>query len=566
MLMVGALGCAAALLLMLMRAGPGAAAMRPAAEPASATIEHPATGAADDPRSAAASDDRLDAALRCRVFAYERPPQRRDDPRPFLLTTTTNDATLADARALASALPDGAHIVLDAGGRRVSLKAAELPGCSDQRLRALVQAGGENVTFRVEDAATRQPMPALLVDAALRPMGPIERGEQVLVVDAGFEGQALAADCVPGPFQRFGAQAIAQLRRAAWVRGRVAGVPFARGTLQVRGLPEANHAQFALDVDVAADGAFAIGPVPAGRIFLQFDCEAAWLAKSDREVDLSPGRQDLGILRLEPLHALHVRLVRDGRDFSGDLLVSVTLKDREPVGFPAKEHRIDNGRLVFERCRIDRAAIRAWTQDGWLAEGPAEGVLAETTSESHPLVLTLEAPGSVAVHASTAPFDLPAHSTILVYPTSYYRDRHALLRCREDRAEERIRRCTVPPSGVVRIDGLWPGEVGVALVSADGTVLASETVRVVPAATGSIALRPAVPLAALDIRSPAAGRRFALTGETNGIVARGRTTAQVTRILVPAGRYEVKALTDTAVGQRQRFEVAAGEVYALIFD
>lgn len=518
-----------------------------------------------------ASDDRHAAqrseAVTCRVFVYDHDERAavKDAAAAYLLVTSASHQTLAACRSLAAAARRDAQVVLDMRERRISLACTELLSAHDADADAMLEAPSDAVTFRVEDAVTRQLLPALLVDSAGRPFGPIEGGQQTVVLGAGFEGRALVSGFLPASFERTGSFAFARLHRAAWVTGRLAGAPFSHGTLSFRGF-EDPRAPFALDVEVGTDGVFAVGPIPAGRKQLGFHADRAWLAKSAREVDLRPGAQDLGVLQLEPLYDLHLRFLRDGQDYSGDLFVSLALRDRKLDSFPVKVYRIDHGRLVIERFRADRATIAAWTEDGCLADGPGDGALAELTSPANPLTLVLRAPGAVVAQVSVAPFDVPDGSALLAYATTYHRERHALLGCRDDRPDERVRRLAVPPNGVVRIDRLWPGANGLALVSPCGVVLASGVVEVLSGATASMTLRPEVCLAALDITGPAAGQRLALTGETRGIVARLHVTAQVARILVVPGRYEVQTLTDSSVGQRQTIEIAAGEVRALRVD
>lgn len=542
---------------------------RPVAVPVVKMGERPASrGASEADASSAARDAGLAPTVTCRVFVYEKlepSPHRFEAALSLQLLASASHQTLAECRSRAVAASRDAHIVLDLEGRRISVTRSELLGCSDADLRAMLEATDDAVTFRVEDAAVRQLLPALLVGSGGRPFGPIEGGLQALVLGAGFDGQALAPGFLPASFERTGSHAFASLYRAAWVTGRLAGAPFTRGTLSFRSV-EDPRAPFALDVEVDAGGAFAVGPIPAGRKQLRLDADRAWLVKSARQVDLRPGPQDLGVLQLDPLFALHLRVLQDDRDYSGDLFVSLALRDRKLDSFPVQVFPIDKGRLVIERFRADRAAIVAWTQDGYLADGPSDGALAELTSAANPLTLVLRAPGAVVVQASTAPFELPDGSALLAYATTYHRERHALLRCAEDRPDERVRRFVVPPGGNVLIDRLWPGAIGLALVSPHGAVLASGVVEVIPATTVAMTLRPEVALAALDVSGPVTGQRFALTAETTGVVARARATAQVTRILIAPGRYHVQTLSDSSVGERRMIEVAAGEVRALTIE
>jgi hypothetical protein len=528
----------------------------------------PRTSNAAGTRSAPTQARGTEGPVVVRVYAVR--PQPSLDADAYRMLLATDERRLADTRREVERLAertaeDALYVVLERGARRWCIAAREFASGAHTVLEE-ARSDCER-EFSIEEIGTQRAIAALLVDEAGRPYGPVAQIRQKISLPADWRGYALAAGYVPAPLWLNERAGHAFLRRAAWASGRVCGALFENGKLWFSHLEADSRglAQPADAVDVGADGSFTIGPIPAGEKSLLLQSETAWLSSASRRVHLQPGRQDLGVLIADPLHALCLRIEREtGEEYSGAAYVWVDLTARGLPGFAAKEHTIADGRLTLPRFRADALDVWVWTPDGRLASALA--VFAEHTCARTPLTLRLQAPGAVVAHITVAPFELPAGCRLLAYPNAFYRERHALLRSADDRPQERVRSLPAPPGRSVRIERLWPGPTGIALVAPSGTVLAERSIDVPAGRATHETIEPSTALAALDVDSAAGDSRFAIVSDAGGIVLRGHATALARRYLLGAGTYRVQILDPHAARASAALTLAAGEVRALRLD
>lgn len=508
-----------------------------------------------------------------RCYSYEvRARGRRVTPEDYaLLGCWTFDSLNALQDEITSTPASAAatlHVVVERQGRRATLLASELRELRAEELHRHFEGEGfSQWRLAVRDRATGQPVRALLIDEQGRPYGPVPDDENVSL-PADYAGLALAHDYVPGRVQMFAAgQARVELRRAAWITGRVAGAPFDDGKLWIFDLDAPVEREPDEVVEPDAQGSLSLGPIAAGRKQLRFDGSRAWLAKPHRLQDVAPGRQDLGVLGLDPLDGLHLRFLgSDGRALEGEVFVSISLFTEPPNnGIPVFSRALHEGRLSLERYPGDRLAVCAWTADGAFGES-RDGIMAASTTPEAPATIALREPGSLFVRVSTTPFDVPAGCSLLVYPTPWHLQRHTLVGGEDDRPDQRVRRFALPPDGNVQIDRLWACRNGLALVSSFGTVLAESWVDIESGVRASTTLQPAERLGAIDVSASATGRRFAMVADQRGIVLRGSAGERSQRVLLPAGAYRLQGLDAQTRRQRQAVLLEPGEIRSIYLD
>lgn len=503
-------------------------------------------------------------------FAYAVSPYAGNTPDPtaYRLVDSGVVTPLQTIGELVAADPAINQVVLDIDGQRLPLGAVELRSLLPTAVRGLLSersTAAYQLHFR--DTDTEQHLDGLLVDLHGRPFGPVDGSRFVLTLPRDFDGFALADGYIATRVRvpPAGAFVNADLRRAAFVTGRIGGARFTTATLSVHDEEPVRHPESSLILQLAPDGEFAFGPIAAGSKQLEVRSEDAWLAKPFRDVVLRPGRQDLGLLRLDPLHALHLRVLRGGRPFTGVLWVSHHLHDKELREFGAWRCTVTDGWLVLPRYPAVRVDVDAWTDDGDLGATTSDGLLAADTSAQRPALLGLEPAGTIVARLSTAPFDLPAGSRVLLCPNVHYLQRHARIPGAGVRPDERVCSAPVSADGRLVLEGVWPGRHELALVSPSGTILAATTLTLAPVAQVVVELAPTTALAAIEVGGGVEPPlRFALVSDRDGVVLRARTSSTNERFLVPAGAYHLHALDGERPGRIDDVTLAPGDVRVLL--
>lgn len=526
---------------------------------------------AGDDRTVAGAD--TVAAVAFFVYEVARSTTTDLDPADYRLVdtqgTTPWDEARSALRAVVDRSPRATHVVLDARGRRICLDAADVAGLTGAVLGALAAEARTELDVRAYDAATRQRLGALLVELSGRPLGPIAATDTRLWLPPVDAYRVLAPGYAPARLwlPQAGNVAFADLHAAAWASGRVGGVPFESGELWLHDLHDPHEQRPPTVVAIGADGRFALGPVPVGPKALSFTSRDARLTKAHRQFELNAGRQDLGFLQLEPLHALHVRVTEDGRPFDGEAFFSIYIHGREKdmEGLAAIARGVRNGETVFEGYPRTRLAVAVWTGDGRFGAGPGDGVFAESTSAAAPVRIELAPAAALTVHVSAPPFGVPAGSKVLVCPSLYHLHRNAPLDGNGVHADERVRRTPVPAGGVARFDACEATEHHIALVAPWGTILAVRAVSLVAGEQATIDLAPEGPLAAIDVRcATAQAARFAVLSEQDGLVLRGAANAAVSRFVLPPGEYGLRVLS--AGSPVRPLALPAGQVVSVELD
>lgn len=455
--------------------------------------------------------------------------------------------------------------VLDSAGRRTTVSDPAVLESPTAVADLLAQEPLVARLIDVRDADGDAPIPALLIDASGRPLGPSPASPGRLSLPADLQGWAVAPGRVAAQLQVMPTYIRARLYRAAWVRGRVRGAAWIGGSLHFRDFGDGRASPRDDAAPIDDRGQFSLGPLPVGRKEMVVEGIDAELSEDARIAVLHAGRQDLGTLTLEPLHPLHLAVERDdGTPFSGLLYLSIHALGTEPShGLPVAPHEVREGRLALPRFRRLPVSLTAWTDDGRLGTGPTDGLLAERTSRLQPVTIVLSAAGDLLVQVSTPPFEVPDGCVLLAYPTRYHLARHSFLRCSFDQPEQRVRRSIVPRGDLARLDQIWPGPTGLALVSPHGAVLGEREVHVFPGARTTIALAPVGPIAALDVAGARIGQRFALLQPHRGVVLRARVDERPLRLFVEAGIYEIHGLDAANSTALRTIEAVAGEARLL---
>jgi hypothetical protein len=439
-------------------------------------------------------------------------------------------------------------VVLDSAGTRTIVQnPREALASAIPKRRRVASVRWE---FTIIDPESEGPGTALLVDTAGQPWGPVESGS-VVALPAGFRGFLVAPGYVAAPVQFMDSTgfAVAQLRPAAWIRGRLTGAAFDSGELWVYDVGSQPFGSYPpTTVAVRADGLFEAGPMLTGEKRLRFASPSAWLVPGACAVTLTPGHQDLGDLRLGALAGLHLQVVRiDGKSLPRAFvsLCAHGLELPNSLGAIDCASLPNDGGVRLGPYEDREILVQAWTSDGWFGAGPAEGVRSRETSLGSPARIDLLPPGTVWLTATTVPFGVPPNCSILVFPSQYHRDRHARLKPKTFQPEERCRRIEMPVGGVVEIPDLWSTRTGFALVTASGSILATKFVDVVSDSMQHVTLRPSVPLAALDVANDGESTtRFAILPYQRGMTVLGTVEpASTKRFLLPAGRFRWQKLT-----------------------
>lgn len=509
--------------------------------------------------------------LRAWFYAVERDAERTPAADGYVLIQELTEPTRAELAPAAGPTPSAGRcaIAVEHEGMRQAWSEETLTHAANTLARRRSEAG-PLLSFQVVDAASDEPMTVLVVDESGRPYGPVWSGLSV-ALPRGFHGYALAHGYLPTKVasQDPGPLVWIAMHRGCHVRGRLVGQPVAAGArLHLEQLYASPTAQSAPESDTAAvgpDGAFEIGPIAAGRRQLRYDGERAWLASEARLVELRPGTQDLGTLRLLAMPELHLRVFGNAPSIGRQVFVTVWFAGREPparLGVTERELPPD-GRLCLPRVRDVPLSVCAWTRTGWLAS--AEPVLGVETSAEHPAPLHLQPPGTLRIHASTAPQALPEGCRVLVSPGVFRPGQLRLLARKNGDESERVRLADVQPDGTALLESLWKGQHDVALLSPEGALLARTEVDVPAGASVSVDLRPADALALLVVDNDAdQPRRFAVLSDALGVVLRGEVVGSgCSRVLLPAGTYRVIELRgpSAAVGvepARASIEIAGG--------
>lgn len=539
-----------------------------------AAKEEPRVQSAPAPRPDV-RDDRfatVEAVESVELFVYEvaRSSSTDLDPADYRLIDARSASPWGGAttalRTVMDHSPRATHVVMDVRGRRVCFDAADVAGLTRADLGALLAEDRTEFDVRAYDAATRQRLAALLVEASGRPLGPIAATDTRLWLPLVDAYRVLAPGYAPARLwlPQVGDVAFADLHAAAYATGRVGGVPFESGELWLYDLHDPHEQRLPTVVAVAAGGRFTLGPVPVGPKALNFTSRDARLTKAHRQVELVAGRQDLGFLQLEPLDALHVRVTQDGRPFEGEAFFSIYIHGREKdmEGLAAIARDVRNGEVLFEGYPRTCLAVSAWTADGGFSAGPSDGVFAESTSAAEPLRIELAPAGVLTVHLSAPPFAVPAGSTVLVCPSLFHLRRHAPLDGDGLRTDERVRRAAVPASGVLRLDACQATDHHVALVAPGGTILAVRALSLAASEHATIDLAPDGPLAAIDVRcATTQAARFAVLSEQDGVVLRGAASAEGSRFVLPPGTYGVRVLA--AGSPLRQLTLQAGQIVSV---
>lgn len=417
------------------------------------------------------------------------------------------------------------------------------PGASCQEaLRDIARAEVLPWKFHVvpHRLETRVPTSILLTDDQGRPWGPIRDGSQVRL-PRGFSGHLVAEGYAPARvhFNQLTGCALGMFRSAAWLRGQLVGSSLAEGKLTLYDVQPDPWSPSHEQIRVEASGHFEAGPLPVGEKRLRFSSPVCCLRPADCVVRLEPGMRDLGMLRLESLHGLHVRVNRADRARLSRVFLSLCLRGYTlPNSLGALDVELPDSLSVRLGPYQNRAIlVEAWTADGWYGCAGEQGVLPEETSAEAPATIELRAPGAVRVTVATDPFPLPEGCGVLVVPSEYHRERYRTVLPQRAMARERSQYAAVPRTGVVEFASVWPARVCLALIAGNGTVLASSSVRVEPGAMRHVALRPPTDLAVAEFGGTEVSRRFVVLSDQS-VVARGIVRGgEVVRCLLPAGRY-----------------------------
>lgn len=530
-------------------------ALAPRQDAGTETIAQPPTGAS--PQAA-----RVRAAATWRMLVYrgivrDRLPSAED----YELIARAEPGTLDDTEEWRGRAE--VTLVFEADHRRINVPAHAAEDLAGALERAALQVRA----IDVREAEHDEPIEALLIDAAGRPLGPVGATSR-LALPIDLRGWAVAPGHVAAELVVTPELVRARLHRAAWVTGRVRGATWRGGFLRLQHLGDGIGPARRDAVRLEADGEFAFGPIAAGETFLSLEgVDGMELPPALATVVLQPGHQDLGTLLLDVLHGLHLAIeCDDGKPFDGSLLASIHPQGRAPSqGLCVDRHEVRAGCLTLPRFRDVPLSLTLWTEDGRLGTGPSDGLLARTTSVLRPATIVLGSPGEVIAEVSTAPFAVPPGTALLACPTPYHLVRSAFAGDPAGSIVQRVRWCDAS-SGSARFAGMWPGPTLLGLVSAHGTILAQTEVNVLPGIATAVALAPAGRLAALDVVGPAGGCRFALVHVRGGVVLRAHASPQPQRFLIAGDVYEVRSLDPQRPLASRSIAVVAGEVRTLVVE
>ena len=467
------------------------------------------------------------------------------------------------------AMRDGDTLVLDRRGRRIAIPAAEASTASRANpARSAIRDDEAAIDTRISvlDAATERPMQALLVDSHGVVRGPVGGEFERLVLPAEFVGSVWCDGYAPRPVAVSGgehASTFVVLHRAACVRGRLDPMPAdARARLIAHGLDPSSHSAAEFTAELRPDGSFHLGPVPIGRYSLNLESESAWLRPPVRAIDATDHGHDAGLFEVELFATLHIALQLATLAVPERLFVLARRADREPApgASPITLPVAPDGHAELAKTRPVPLVLECWTDDGF--RGHASGVLAADHPHDRPLILALDAPGTIDGFADLVAFRVPQGSRIVARP----RGAEGPIRSASD-AEARCRVADVNADGRARLDAVWPGPTELTLLSPQGVVLATATTELAPGLRDTVVLRPEVPIGCLVLRASgdhARARVACLTwakGKTTRIALHG---ASSTEALLPAGSYRLRLIgregdQPERIVHTSDFEVLAGE-------
>ncbi|MFQ5506336.1 MAG: hypothetical protein ACE5F1_16325 [Planctomycetota bacterium] len=397
----------------------------------------------------------------------------------------------------------------------------------------------------LRDHVGRGRLRGLLVDLTGRPYGTIGDGSFMLSVP--FEGFALVRGFVPCRVKLDGSLPSFELslHRACLVSGRIAG-DFDGNDLLIKAGFGIRDRYGLATVDL--DGRFEIGPLHPGKTHLVFSSRRGSFPEKFVPVELREGRQHLGTIRIEPYRRLGLRLVGDPSVLDRKAYVVLHFSEHESryaqgISYPVRTLALDrSGRGVLDR-------VRAGSLDGWLwtasgGFGTFKGVR-PGSGKGDDAVVRLSRSASLRVSVGIVDGRVPPRSKLVVYDGSYGLPVLELLRRWRFCPEARVRTRAVEQARLLRFDKLWPVSYDIALVSSDGVVLDSSSLRLHPGQEAWVQLAARGDLGSVRLRNASEQRtRFALIGRDSRTILRGALEARQEKLLemLPAGAYTLVEL------------------------
>lgn len=516
---------------------------------------------ADTPQAVADASLRID-----RWWVYRTAGADDCCPRAPLLVASG----AADRRPAPEAC-DGDVLVLELGGARAAMAWSATRACSDFEIEALescVPDTAKAIQIAVLDAESDRPLEGVLVDDAGTVLGPVGEANGQMLLLPGFRGAVWSEGYAPETFALGTGDHAAvrvSLHRAVCFRGRLAPIPEDRQARVIAhriGTEALAPSNTTFTTELRSDGSFHFGPIPIGRYSLGLESESAWLRPPVRTADVLTHGHDAGLFEVELFATLHIALQLATLAVPERLHVLARRADREPApgASPITLPVSSDGHAELAKTRPVPLVLECWTDDGF--SGHASGVLAADHPHDRPLILALDAPGSIDVFADLVAFRAPPGAKVV----ARLRGTEGPIRAAPD-AEARCRVADLSADGKARLDAIWPGPTELTLLSPQGVALATATTELAPGSRDTVVLRPGVPIGCLVLRAhgdQARARVACLTwarGKTTRIALHG---ASSTEALLPAGSYRLRLIgregdQPERIVRTANFEIRAGE-------
>ena len=444
---------------------------------------------------------------------------------------------------------DGDVLVLERGGARAAMAWSATPAFSDFEIEALGPQAPDTanaIQLAVRDAESDRRLEGVLVDDAGTVLGPVDEANGQMLLPAGFRGGVWCEGYAPETFA-LGTDDHATVRislhRAVCFRGRLAPMPEDRRLRVIAhriGTEALAPSNTTFTTELRPDGSFHFGPIPIGRYSLGLESESAWLRPPVRTAEVLTHGHDAGLFEVELFATLHIALQLATVAVPERLYLLARRADREPApgASPITLPVASDGHAELPKTRPVPLVLECWTDDGF--SGHASGVLAADHPHDRPLILALDAPGSIDVFADLVAFRVPPGSKIVARP----RGAEGPIRA-APYAETRCRVAEFGTDGKAHVDAVWPGSAELTLLSPQGVVLATAATELAPGSRDTVVLRPEVPIGCLVLRAygdQARARVACLTWE-HGKTTRGALRgASSTEALLPAGSYRLRLI------------------------
>lgn len=465
---------------------------------------------------------------------------------------------LTAALSTPSAYTGRRHVALDATGARIGFAlGAELPAPGD--ILAALQRCSAEIEIRVREFGTRHELAALLVDAAGPLLGPVGPGPTRCRLPAGWRGFVAAAGHVSSPVELAPDQRLlmVELRPAAYAVGRLEIPPrTAPAELRFYDLEDPTTGNRPDVAQVQADGTFRLGPVAAGRKQIDYQTDDTWLPVDGRHLELRPGHQDLGVLRVERLRELVLELQNLPADCQSVRVRVWKAQQDVPAELPGMPCNVRDGTVVLHKVRPERIRLDVWSEDGWA--GSVEDVDA---ARAHAVAVLLQPPARLDVWC---PGSRGMHARVLVSPDRGLLERQRWFVERMAAPGTRMRSIALE-NGHAAVAGAWPVHSWVMAVADSGAPLGTAELDVPAGQTRSVHLGSAQQPGLVEVSNDGTdAMRFAVVSKDQGVVLRDRVAAGRTLPLsLPPGSYRLVELDGIggqppSRGRTTAFEVEAG--------